>query len=265
MKAKKLFALICVGAMLMSLAGCGDQNSTSSMTSANGTATSTENTSPLSEATSNAESENSTSVEDVYSNKAYLVGEDLPADSYIINCTISEYGMDIIVFESEKDFQDFENTDKITNGEYRAAIEKYAWVDFYLYEENSSYISLQNGNIILLNNGKCEFTKHDNLSSTLYSGLYIAGEDITCGKLDIKCTSDYLQVTVFENKDKYLDYHTSSRFTNGEEDDAIEKYSISTDFIYTDNITSIDLSDGMILMVENGIGEYSIDDGPIIN
>ncbi|MCC8163330.1 MAG: hypothetical protein LIO86_09275 [Lachnospiraceae bacterium] len=125
---------------------------------------------------------------------------------------------------------------------------------------------LKDGNIILLDDGMCEFSRFDTEESdTLYSGLYIAGEDIACEKMNIKCTSDYLTVTVFDSSDSYLAYHKTERFTIGEESDAIAEYAASNDFIYTDYSTYVNLQEGMILMIEDGTGEYSVDEGPVIN
>ena len=60
-------------------------------------------------------------------------------------------------------------------------------------------------------------------------------------------------------------YHKTSRFTIGEESDAIDQYAETTDFIYTDDSTYANLQDGMVIMAEEGAGDYSVADGPIIN
>lgn len=54
-------------------------------------------------------------------------------------------------------------------------------------------------------------------------------------------------------------------YTNGEESDAIKAHSSSYVFIYKDDSASVKLKDGMILMIDDGTGEYSVDEGPIIN
>lgn len=91
------------------------------------------------------------------------------------------------------------------------------------------------------------------------------GKDVGAEKINIKCTSDYLQVTLLKDLEQYLGYHKTSRFTIGEESDAIEAFAESTDFIYTDSSTYANLQDGMIMMIEEGTGEYSLDSGPVIN
>ena len=204
--------------------------------------------------------------EKIYSNKIYYVGKDIPAGTYVISCTKSNYGMDAIVFKSKTEYNAFQDANKSTLGNYQAAIEQHAWANFYIEENENAYISLESENIILLDGGMCEFNKHNALSSNvLHTGIYVVGKDINEGSLDIKCTTNYLEVVVFENTKKYTEYHKASRFTNGEESEAIEAYSASIDFIYKDGNTSVNLKDGMILMIDDGTGEYSVDDDPVIN
>ena len=250
---KKLFVLLLATIIVLSLAACG---SNSEKPIINNEVSSTEN----------VQEPNNTETEEIYSNKVYYVGDDIPAGNYAINCTKSEYGMDILVFESEQKFKDFQGAEQFTVGEYQTAVETHAWANFYVEENEFAYIGLKKGYVILLDDGMCEFNKYDaNLSTTIYSGVYVVGEDIAAGNLNIKCTSDRMQVTVFETKDNYVSYHQTSRFTVGEESDAIEKYALSSDYIGKDKATSVNLKDGMILVVDNGIGEYSVDAGPVIN
>lgn len=250
---KKLFAILLAIITLLSLAACGNNSEKPII---NNEVSSTEN----------VQKPNNTETEEIYSNKVYYVGDDIPAGNYAINCTKSEYGMDILVFESEQKFKGFQGTEQFTVGEYQTAVETHAWANFYVKENEFVYVGLKKGYVILLDDGMCEFNKYDTGSSaTIYSGIYVVGEDIAAGNLNIKCTSDRMQVTVFETKDNYVSYHQTSRFTVGEEADAIEKYALSSDYISKDKTTSVNLKDGMILVVDNGIGEYSIDAGPVIN
>lgn len=204
--------------------------------------------------------------EEIYNDKIYYVDEDISEGKYIVNCTKSKYGMDVIVFKSEIEYQSFQNSEQFTTGEYRKAVEKNAWESLYIKEDEKAYISLEKGNVLLLDEGMCEFNKYDALDSNkLYSGIYVVGKDIKSGRVDIKCISNSLEVVVFESDQKYSEYHKTSRFTVGEESDAVEKYSMDNDYIYNNDSKSVDLKDGMILMVDNGVGEYSFDKGPIIN
>lgn len=252
--------ILITAAMLMALSGCsGAQGRTSGTTS-------TQETTIAEEANVTEETEDADSTSEIYSNTVYYVGRDIPADSYVITCTKTEYSMEVVVFSDEADYISFLNADKSTIGEHSNALEAYAWTNYFLYESGQVYTNLKNGNIILLDGGMCEFARFDTETSyALYPGLYIAGEDIACERMKIKCTSDYLTVTVFDNTESYLAYHKSERFTIGEESDAIAEHAASSDFIYTDYSTYVNLQDGMILMIEDGTGEYSAGEDPVIN
>lgn len=206
------------------------------------------------------------STEEYYSNVVYKVGEEIPAGGYVIDCTNTEYGMDITIFDGEESYDKFQNEHIVTFGDYYKAVEQFAWADFYLELGEQAYINLHEGFIVLLDGGKCEFTKYDPADSpTIYPGIYVVGEDIDPQKVNIKCSSEYIQVSLFESKEKYLDYHKTERSTIGEESEAIEKYAESSVFFYENDITYANLQAGMIILVEDGIGEYSIADGPVIN
>lgn len=203
-----------------------------------------------------------------YSDKIYRVGEDIPAGGYAIHCTNAEYSsMQVVVFADEENYKNFNDAKKVTVGEYNEAVELNAWADFYIEPDESAFIGLREGNIILLDGGLCEFNTCDPASSdTLYTGVYVVGEDIGADKIDITCTSEYLQLVLFADSDKYLSYHKSGRFTGGEEDDAIEQNAEYTEYAYgsSDSIFA-ELKDGMIMMVKYGTGKYSVDEGPVIN
>ena len=201
-----------------------------------------------------------------YSNKVYYVGEDIPAGGYVINCTNTNYTMSVLIFASAQDFKGFQDSKKFTLGEFSDAVELYAWANFYLGQDDKAYIGLREGYIILLDGGKCEFnTYNPSEEQTLYSGLYVVGEDVNAEKINILCTTDYLKMTLFSGKDDYLNYHKSSRFTIGEETEAIQEFAESSDFIYTDDSTYANLRDGMIMMIEEGVGKSQVDEGPVIN
>lgn len=200
-----------------------------------------------------------------YSNKIYYVGEDIPTGGYLIDCTSTDDSMEVIVFANGDDYKNFQNATKFSVGEYRTAVEQYAWADFYLKQGEKAYIGLREDYIILLDDGQCEFNKYNPGSAkTLYPGIYVVGEDISAEKINIKCTTEYMRVTLFSNKGKYQDYHRTSRFSVGDESDAITKYADSNDYINKDEITYVNLQDEMVMMVGNGTGQYSADSGPVI-
>lgn len=218
-----------------------------------------------SETTENMAEETDNSGE-IYSDKVYYVGEDIPAGGYVIDCTNTNYTMSVLIFANAEDFRCFQDSEKFTLGEFSDAVELYAWANFYLGLDDKAYIGLREGYIILLDGGKCEFNTYNPSSErTIYSGLYVVGKDIKAEKINILCTTAYLKMTLFSGKDDYLSYHKSSRFTIGEEAEAIQEFAESSDFIYTDDSTYANLRDGMIMMVEEGVGKSQVDEGPVIN
>lgn len=265
---RKLVIVLLAVVMISSLSACYAKASEENVES-NDNMTNIHKTNEVLENDKDSESENTlqtTNGSEFYSNKVYSVGEDIPAGGYVINCTDTEHTMFIAVFTSETDYENFNRAKKATLGEFREAIELNAWTDFYLEKNEKVYIGLKKGYLILLDDGLCEFNAYEpSVSKTLYPGIYVCGEDIEPEKINILCTSEYMQVTLFSDQEKYLDYHRTSRFTYGEEKDAIAAFSDFSNFFYTGESTNISSQIDMILMVEEGIGECSIDEGPIIN
>ncbi len=275
MKTKILSALFAV-VIIFFLTACGssdkpvinDNNTQSSSSSKQDEDKETEkSTDPeASEPTEKTEDEDNNEVN--YSDKIYRVGEDIPAGGYAIHCTAAEYSsMQVVIFADEENYKNFNDAKKVTVGQYNEAVELNAWADFYIEPDESAFIGLREGNVILLDGGFCEFNTYDPASSdTLYTGVYVVGEDIGADKINVTCTSEYLQLVLFADSDKYLSYHKSGRFTGGEEDDAIEQNAEYTEYAYgsSDSIFA-ELKDGMIMMVKYGTGKYSADEGPVIN
>lgn len=257
---KKLFTALLAAAMALALAACGSGSDKPVINE----------TGALAETAADAGQEDSAAPEEAeeenYSNVVYTVGDEIPAGGYVVTCTGTSSVLEVTVFASQESYDDFQSADKFTNGDYRNAVEQYAWADSFLYEGEEFYVGLREGYIILLDEGRCEFTKYDPADGqTIYPGIYVVGEDLSAGKVNIKCTSEYMQVTQFADRDDYLGYHQTSRFTVGEESDAIEKYAVTSDFISADEITYANLQDGMVVMVEEGAGDCSAAEGPVIN
>ena len=251
----KLFSVLLAATLVLALAGCGSSNGPV-----------IHETGALPEQSGTAEQKPASEEETYYSNVVYRVGDDIPAGGYVITCTGTPSVLEATVFDSGESYDGFQSADKLTVGDYSSAVEQYAWADFFLYEGENAYVGLREGYVILLDEGRCEFTKYDPAAGrTIYPGVYVVGEDLAAGKIDVKCTSEYMQVTQFGSRDDYLGYHQTSRFTVGEESDAIAKYALSSDFIYTDESTYAALQDGMVLMVEEGAGDYAAAAGPVIN
>lgn len=261
---KKILSVILALMLMLSLAACGN-NSDEPVINDEVEVENNQND-ETTESGDSSDEDNASDEDEVYNNKIYYVGDDIPEGTYVVNCTASEYGMDVVVFQSETEYVAFQNAEQFTVGEYRNAIEQNAWISLYIEENESAYLGLTEGNIILLDDGMCEFSKYNAYdSNVLYSGIYVVGKDIPVGVLDIKGTTDYLQVVVFDSVDKYSAYHKTDRFTVGEESDAIEANASSSDYLYGDDTTSVKLEEGMVLMIDDGIGEYSVDEGPVIN
>ena len=262
MKTKLILALL-AAALPLALAACGNGSSDKPVIHETEALAETADTSGQDEPAAADEAEDES---ESYSNVVYSVGDDIPAGGYVVTCTGTDSVLEVTVFAGEESYDGFQGADKFTVGDYSSAVEQYAWANFFLDEGEAAYVGLREGYIILLDAGKCEFTKYDPAAAqTIYPGIYVVGEDLSPEKVNIKCTSEYMQVTQFASKDDYLGYHKTSRFTVGEESDAIEKYAASTDFIYADESTYANLQDGMVIMVEEGSGEYSAAEGPVIH
>lgn len=254
MKARLISALL-AAAMLLALTGCAPGSSNKPVI--NETEALTQSADKASKTAPEAEN---------YSNVIYYAGDDIPVGGYVITCTGTDSVLEVTVFADKESYDGFQGADKFTVGDYSGAVEQYAWANFFLYEGENAYVGLRDGYIILLDAGRCEFTKYDPAAAqTIYPGIYVVGEDLAAGKIDIQCTDEYMQVTQFASRDDYTGYHQTSRFTVGEESDAIAKYALSSDFLYADESTYANLQDGMVVMVEEGAGDYAAAAGPVIH
>ena len=255
----KFLAAFLVAAMTLTLAACGadptGKPSTDGPEPMQSSSAATVSQTPDTEEETQTASESKNNSDTVYS-----VGTDMPVGRYLIHCTETGSQLEIIVFTSQENYDEFQQADQFTIGEHKKAVEQYAWANFYLNPSDRAYVGLREGSIIVLRTGEFEFTEYNPAASlTLYPGIYVIGEDFIPGKVQIKCSSDYMQVTLFENEDQYLAYHQASRFTLGEESEAIEMYAASTAFIYSNDSTDAVLQDGMVLMITDGVGNCTVD------
>lgn len=190
--------------------------------------------------------------------KILYAGKDIATGNYEIKCTDTSYAMDIVIFANEEDYKKFDAAERYTIGEFSKAVNAYSWADFEVKKDNKAYIQIKENYIIYLDKGSYEFNKCNISSSNeLSSGVYIVDEDIDSGKYDIKCTSDSMEVTIFENAEKYNAYRKANRYTIGEAAEAIQNHSISSKYIYNGKTTSVELKSNMIMMIEDGNGEYT--------
>ena len=93
-------------------------------------------------------------------------------------------------------------------------------------------------------------------NTAICDGVFIAGKDIAPGSYILSCTdSDWaLEITVFENEQKYFDYHKTDRFTVGEESDAKSQHALINTSIWPDETYSLNIQDGYVVKIENGKG-----------
>lgn len=198
---------------------------------------------------------------------AYFVGNDIKSSRYLFTCTETEYSMQVLVFENMETYKAYHQTSRFTNGEELAAIEKNALYDCYLKSGETGYFNLADGCILLIDDGNGKLSEIDMNNSTawysnenigLCGGIYFVGNDLDATQYSLTCTDSYMQVIVFENIDTYIAYHQSSRFTNGEESEAIEKNSLINEYIYKDNSIALNLQEGNILLISDGIGNLEM-------
>lgn len=193
----------------------------------------------------------------------YFVGNDIEASHYLLACTETEYSMQVIVFENMEAYKKYHQTCRFTNGEELAAIGQNALYDCYLNADETVYLNLADGYILLIDDGKGELNELNMDNSTawysdenigLCSGVYFVENDLDTAQYSLTCTDSYMQVIVFENIDAYKTYHQSSRFTGGEESEAIKKNAAFNEYVYEGDSIAINLQAGNVLLISDGIG-----------
>ena len=90
----------------------------------------------------------------------------------------------------------------------------------------------------------------------VYSGIYTVGDNLDAGSYTLTCTetSYALKVVVFDSIESYNNYYAAERVTNGEESSAIEQNAISDFYIDQDESCYLNLREGMVLMIDDGVG-----------
>lgn len=201
---------------------------------------------------------------------AYFVGNDIKASHYLLACTETQYSMQVLLFESMEAYKAYHQTSRFTNGEASAAIEQNALYDCYLKAEEIVYLNLADGYVLLIDDGNGKLSEIDtnitDNSTAWYSddniglcnGVYFVGSDLKAAQYSLTGIDSYMQIIVFENIDTYKAYHQSSRFTNGEESEAIEKNSLISEYVYKDNSIALNLQEGNILLISDGIGSLEM-------
>lgn len=102
--------------------------------------------------------------------------------------------------------------------------------------------------------------------TAMCSGVYVVGEDVAPNNYIFSCPDEddaWVIVTTFETEDSYSAYYQSSRFTVGEESEAIAAYASLNDYLGAGESTALNLEEGSVLIVEGGIGCIVAADGAI--
>ena len=99
-------------------------------------------------------------------------------------------------------------------------------------------------------------TNGEELAAIEQNALYDCYLD--AAQYSLTCTDSYMQAIVFENFDTYKAYHQSSRFTGGEESEAIEKNALLSEYVYEDNSIALNLKEENILLINDGMGSLKM-------
>lgn len=187
----------------------------------------------------------------------YKTGDYIAAGKYTITCTEADYELKIVVFESSDAYDQYKNTKRITNGEELAAIELYALSDFYLKPDEVGFISLTEGSVLLLDEGRGKLEEYS--GENCYPGVYFVGNDLEEGQYEFVCSSTQygMNFIVFDTQQAYSDYHQTSRFTVGEETDAVEQFASTDEYLREGDTYSVFLSNDSVLLLKGGSGTLS--------
>jgi len=200
----------------------------------------------------------------------YFIDDDFDAAQYLLTCADTDYSMQAVVFESIDEYKAYHQTSRFSNGEESAAIEQNALYDYYLETDEMGYLGLRAGYVLYIKDGMGKLnkipTQEPDNNTTWYSdsnigvpsGVYFAGDDLEAAQYSLTCVTSYMQVIVFENIDTYKAYHQMSRFTNGEESDAIEQNAIISEYMYEGDNLAVRLQDGNVLMIKDGAGTLTV-------
>jgi len=212
---------------------------------------------------------------------AFVIGDAFGAAQYIVTSD-SDSNMSIIVFESESDFNNYDNADRRTFGEEREAVEQNALFNIHLGESESAFLSFKSGNVMVVTSGSGvldeisleTYTKSfentgswdPSVTSAICTGVFFVGTDLDEGQYSLTVTNTNfmaMSVAIFESRSDYMIYLRTSRFTHGEESEAIEANAFEIIQLFEGNSSSIQLSNGNVLMLSGGIGTLEMQNSDI--
>ena len=197
----------------------------------------------------------------------YIAGDDLRTGQYQLTCTETDWSMHVVLFASRSAYEEYHKTDRWTVGEERRAIEQFALAEYDLEKDETGYLGLQDGTVLMLENGKGKLSSWSKLpqaaetvfnesAAAICTGVFVGGQDILEGQYTLTCTkADWsMEVVAFENVDRYRSYHRTSRFTNGEEQAAIDTYAFSSSYVGEGESCYVNMKPGSVLVIRGGLG-----------
>lgn len=198
----------------------------------------------------------------------YKVGDYIKPGTYVFqNLTETSY-LKVVLFSSEESYDNYNKSERFTVGEESEAIEKNAWQDVYLNNGEAVYMNLEEGSVLVVDDDELTMNPIEikdmigtEQSSVFDKALLVVGKDIPEGQYVLDCveTKGYsTEILLFESADTYTAYHVTSRFTIGEEQDAIDANSKASAWIQKDKSFSTYLSDGNVLVIDGGNIKISI-------
>jgi len=101
----------------------------------------------------------------------------------------------------------------------------------------------------------------DNTAMT--TGTYFVGKDIAAGNYIFTCTDpeSTTWVYIFDSEDSYWNYFRSSRFTYGEESDALEANAFSIGYARGEHTLAVNLQEGYVMKLDYANGTLVRADG----
>ena len=195
----------------------------------------------------------------------YFVGKDMRADSYILTCTEAESSLCAYIFDSADAYYNYHKSSRFTVGEEYDALHANIIMDAYLHPTESCMLNLQDGYVLMLENGRGmlvpESGKDTKVTSIgkkkkLMEGVYMPG-DIKSGSYMITCTEEdaSMYIVTFADKAAYNAYMEADRSTVGEETTATEQNATSEMYFRYGESVYLNVWDKMVVVVNYGEGQ----------
>lgn len=197
----------------------------------------------------------------------YVIGDYIKPGTYVFaNNTETDY-LGVVMFNSAESYDAYNESERFTVGEESAAVEKNAWYNEFLNSGESVYMNLREGSVLVVKDAELTMnpvTVGDYVGAEdavpFSSALLTIGTELPEGQYVFDCTelAGYsTELLLFESVDTYRAYHTTKRFTNGEEREAVEANAKASEWLQTGKSFSTYLSEGNILIIDGGFVKIS--------